>query len=647
MCGIAGRIAGRTGRPQVERMLGVSEHRGPDDCGTYSCDTVQLGFRRLAIVDLSPAGHQPMCNEDGTVWLVFNGEIYNYQPLVSELKARGHAFRSRTDTETIIHAYEEWGVECVHRFNGMFAFALWDGRRQRLFCARDRFGVKPFYYVHGEHTGDFVFASEIKALLQDPAVPRRANRLMILDFLSIGLLDHTDQTCFEGVMQLPAAHYMVLERGKTTMHRYWDVLPDTCETKAQPCASERRRWAADLHDLLEDSVRLRLQADVPVGTCLSGGLDSSTIVCLANRLLFNDDAGLQWHERGQRQKTFSACYDDERHDERTFIQAVLDATGAEANFTFPGKHASLEELIPQVIWHQDEPFGSTSILAQWHVMEAAHRRGVTVLLDGQGADELLAGYHDYFGAALADDLLSFRPGQLARDLQFYRRYHAPGWRDAGSLLVNALLPPSTAALQGLRNFYRSRRLGARVLNRETAAGYRPSDTWHDCRAGKLKTLLYNHIASTSLPPLLHYEDRNSMAFSIEARTPFLDYRIAEFMAPLPNAAFIEHGLTKVLLRDAMRGVLPEKVRTRLDKKGFSTPEDTWFRTSLRGWVRSVIESRSLACRGFVDAAQVLDVFNRHLAGEINASTLIWRVVNVELWARMFLDPAGPPRKPLN
>ncbi|MDB5075727.1 MAG: hypothetical protein JWO42_1906, partial [Chloroflexi bacterium] len=443
MCGIAGEVSFRERPGDVEKMLDAIVHRGPDDSGLYTDDRTQLGFRRLAIVDLSAAGHQPMTNESETLWLVFNGEVYNYRALTAELQALGHQFRSQTDSEVVLHAYEQWGIACVRRFNGMFAFALWDTQRRRLFAARDRFGVKPFYVARTPQ-GGLLFASEIKALFRHPRAPRPApHDDRLFDFLVDGRLDHTNTTCLAGVDQLPASHTRTVTEGHNDFQRYWDLPDGPPQPWRTPDERALRRLTDEFAHLLEDSIRLRLHADVPVGSCLSGGLDSSAIVSMANRLLFSDETDVPWHARGDRQKTFSACYDDLRHDERAYIEQVVAATGADAHYTFPGESDIAQAVIPRVVWHQDEPFGSTSIVAQWHVMAAAHQRGIKVMLDGQGADELLGGYHGFFGPALVDELLSGNPAQFLRNALLYRRNHHPSFNHVARSMAYGLLPPGS------------------------------------------------------------------------------------------------------------------------------------------------------------------------------------------------------------
>ena len=649
MCGIVGIVhRGPTtseteDRSYLHAMMASIAHRGPDDCGIFADERACLGFQRLAIIDLSPAGHQPMTSQVTGLTIIFNGEIYNYQSIRDDLIALGYVFTSKTDTEVILHAYHAWGEACLARFNGMFAFAIWDPSRSRLFCARDRFGVKPFYYYQLPGTGDLIFGSEIKALLQHPSVPRQANLPQVHAYLAYGRVDETCDTFFRHIVQLPPAHYLSMTPDTQVIKRYWD-LPDRDSVSAGAPRS-REEWGNALRDLLEDSVRLRLHADVPVGTCLSGGLDSSSIVVLTNRLLRSADDACLPQGQGSRQMTFSACYSDERHDERVYINDVIAATGAEWYATFPGCDQDLEKIIPCVVWHQDEPFGSTSILAQWHVMGLAAQHGMKVMLDGQGADEVLGGYLPYFGALLADIVAS---GQLARALCELRacRSHHPG--ALGSMIAvggDALLPSQGRLPSLVRSLYGRRQLGTSIVSPALAGAARERGHGYGRYDSRLLSLLYTQATSTSLPSLLRYEDRNSMAFSIEARTPFLDYRLAEYAFSMPPEAHLHDGMTKVALRAGMTGILPDSIRNRIDKKGFSTPEDTWFRGALRTWILDILRSRSLRARGYVDVDRTLDLFRQHDCGVRNASTVLWRVVNLELWARIFLDAPVSPHRP--
>lgn len=637
MCGIAGfyQINGPADPGLVAWMIDRLRHRGPDDSGLIALDkreslpSLVLGHCRLAIIDLSAAGHQPMSNEDGKIWIVYNGEVYNYMELMEELASRGHRFRSRTDTEVILHAYEEYGVDCLQRFNGMFAFALWDGRARLLFCARDRFGIKPFYYhFDGER---FLFASEIKALLHPEGVKREPNPQIIYDYLVNGYLDHTGETFFQGIAQLPPAHYLLLEGGDLRVRRWWDLCPsrDGHWAPSDPELAERFR------SLLTDAIRLRLRSDVPIGTCLSGGLDSSSIVCLANRLMFPHEKASRPEIVGERQKTFSSCFEERRWDEREFIYEVLEQTGAEANFAFP-QGEELFELIPQLVWSQDEPFGSTSIFAQWHLMKLASQK-VKVLLDGQGADEILAGYHRAFGALYLDLMERFRIGRLLRELVFYRWVHRSFQPYVFSGLARSLLPDAWVG-----------RLRGRItgdihwIDPEFQRGYR-RDFGFDERFGThLDSQLYSVLTRYGLPALLHYEDRNSMAFSLEARVPFLDYRLVEFAFTLPASQKIRDGMTKVVLRNAMRGLLPEKVRMRMDKMGFVTPEDLWFRGKMRPGIEEILTSKSFRERGYLRPERVLEEFRAYCRGERSIRSVLWRWINLELWLRTFMDPGSLP-----
>jgi len=630
----------------LEAMTRVQAHRGPDGEGYVLLTqdgkekplairaapaqavpaashrySIGLGHRRLAILDLSPLGDQPMATEDGRCWVTYNGEIYNYIELREELAGRGHRFRSTSDTEVLLAAYREWGAACVSRFNGMFAFALWDGDRRQLFCARDRLGVKPFYYSWDGTR--FAFASEIKGLLAAGIRPASDHRA-VFDYLDGAYLDYFDGTFFEGIRQLPPAHVLTVETG-VTIQRYWDLPAAAGQA---PLSMEKA--AGRFRELFRDAVRLRLRSDVPIGTCLSGGLDSSSIVCVANDLMFGEQAVP--HELvGQRQKTFSSCFEDPAYDERRFIQPVLDRTRADAHYTFPDPK-ELAATVSQLVWQQDEPFGSTSIFAQWNVMRLASQRGVKVLLDGQGADELLAGYHGFFGAFFADLTARRQWVSLAREVAAYRRLHGPLPRYVYANLARAFMP--TLLVRAMRGHLTG---SADWIAADFRRLWGPITALPGTQGSRFHTMQHQLLTSNGLRALLHCEDRNSMAFGIETRLPFLDYRLVEFLYGLGPELKIQRGWTKAVLRQAMDGVLPEEVRRRSDKMGFVTPGDVWFRTSLREMARDILSDSRTRARGYLNVEEAVREFDAHVAGRKNLSFTIWRWLNLELWCRRFVD----------
>ncbi|MCX9076233.1 MAG: asparagine synthase (glutamine-hydrolyzing) [Candidatus Methanoperedens sp.] len=593
----------------------MQRHRGPDDEGHYINNSIGLGHRRLSIIDLSPAGHQPMCNEDGNIWITYNGEIYNYLELTLELKEKGHVFKSGTDTEVIIHAYEEYDQEFLHKLNGMFAFAIWDDRKKKLFCARDRFGIKPFYYYLDERR--FHFASEIKAIITDITIERNPNDKIIYDYLAHDLLDHTEDTFFKGIKCLLPAHYLVIEDSVIKQKRYWDLDPTNNQNEAND-----EEYTRKFFELFKNSVKLRLRSDVPVGTCLSGGLDSSSIACIANDLL-------KELTNEPQQKTFSSCFDEKEYDEREFINLVLDKTGAEGNFIFPNGN-DLFDLIEDIIRNQDEPFVSTSIFAQWHVMKLAKYKGVKVILDGQGADELLAGYYDYYYSFFADLIKTLKFIKLIKEINLYSKYHHYSKINA---LISVIFYLSPNFLK--KKFkYLERKKG--WLNSEFVKANKKDESSVSKYNNNLNNHLYD-VLRTGLPSLLRYEDRNSMAFSIESRVPFLDYRFVEFIFSLPNNQKIDNGMTKVILRNAMKDILPENVRNRKDKMGFVTPENIWFRTFAKDKIVEIIRSKRFIQRKYFNILEIKKEFEAHCNGEKNIGSTIWRWINLELWMRMFID----------
>ncbi len=659
MCGIYG-IWHRDGRPidlmALQTATNRLRHRGPDDEGYLLVDPLQgrcalyagsetdrrlalpsldqargdgaslaFGFRRLAILDLSPAGHQPMADADERCWIVFNGEIYNYVELRAELQGLGHRFRSGGDTEVILAAYRQWGEACLERLNGMWAFAIWDREQRTLFLARDRFGVKPLYYATTDHT--FAFASEIKALVGPHALPFQPEPLAVYHFLTDGRLPSPQHgaTFFIGVRALPPGHCMrIAATGPATPRRYYAVeLPDTHHH-----AGPTDDIIAAYRDLFIDSVRLELRSDVAVGTCLSGGIDSSSIVCAVNRLMMRD--GLSAAQIGERQKTFSAVYhSDGRYNERRHIERVLRATTADGHFVVP----TVERLnadLEQLAWHQDEPFQSTSIFAQWCVMGLARERGVTVLLDGQGADELLAGYRPY-ARYLGDLLRQARGTTFATETLLIS---ARSGQPVLPLLRNALVfaMPASAIRLAL--------VGRQVLR--LPPGELQSDFAAECRRAALVDLpswyeqhsldrhLRDAVMESSLPHLLRYEDRNSMAFSIEARVPFLDHRLVEFVFQHAGHLRIQRGWTKWVHRQAMEGLLPDAIAWRSDKVGFETPEVAWQRDLLAA--RPDLFADGAASGAYLDLPAV-----RRAVGQWcergGDTRRIWRWISLEMWLR--------------
>jgi asparagine synthase (glutamine-hydrolysing) len=609
MCGIAGQycLDGRAPDPELlAEMSGRLTHRGPDGEGTRTCGSTGLVHRRLAIIDLTDEGLQPMTNEDGTLWLVFNGEIYNYVELREELIRAGHQFHSRSDTEVIVHAYEEWDTGCLSRFNGMWSFALWDDRQQRLFCARDRLGIKPFYYAQAGSS--FLFASEIKALLAHPDVGKCPDDRTLGTFLAWGVLDHSGRTMFDGIFQLEPAHAMVVTAaGPQPPFRYWDVTVNP----AVRSGTRDDEAASRLLAVLRDATRIHLRSDVAVGTCLSGGIDSSTLTVLINDLI-RDEAPASV---GARQKTFSAVFTDKRFDESRYIDEIVAVTGVDAHRVEPTPE-KLWEDIDRLVWIQDEPFGSLSIYAQFCVMRLAQEH-VKVVLDGQGADELLAGYLAYQGSYISTLFHSFRWWTALREMTGSLVHHGGFFRSAARQLRE-----------------RKKRRNLLKCSGEEILRYN----------GTLDSVLYRELVSTNLPSLLHYEDRNAMAFSIESRVPFLDYRFVEYGASLPLSQKIRGGVTKIALRNAIRGIVPESIRCRGDKMGFVTPEEIWMREELRPFVLDMLSSDAFRARPYWDADAVLQDYHAFLEGQSDYSPEVWRIVCAELWLRKFFDQrsvAGP------
>jgi asparagine synthase (glutamine-hydrolysing) len=609
MCGISGIVGADWERWQLEAMVVIQHHRGPDDSGIYIDETgmVGLGHNRLSIIDLSPAGHQPMSNYNGTLWIVFNGEIYNHVELRTELSH--YPYRSQTDTEVILAAYERWGDSCVEHFVGMFAFAIWDAGRQRLFCARDRLGIKPFHYAWRHNC--FLFASEIKALLASglPTVP---NWAVWASYLAHGFYDHSTETFFAGVSMLPPGHTLTLQDSQTSIRCYWD-LPSLAN---EPLLLDDDEAAAHLMALFEDAVRLRLRSDVPLGVNLSGGLDSASLMVTVDRLL---------QAEGEVQ-TFTASFADPQYDEREFASEVPRYTRW-ARYVQRLDTKNVWDVASEALWHQEVPYGGIATLAYHHLHRLAREHDVTVLLEGQGVDEMLAGYN-YFRPFYYLDLLEQGGWQLLRqELRAGQRTGSVGLEALRRLRAGDTL---NVYQDGTSHLHPQCILPeVRMLSSDQPQFPQPF-------CDHLNNVLYRDLCYTKLPRVLRMNDRLSMAFSRELREPYLDHRVVEYAFRLPGCQKIRLGHGKFLLRHAMAGQLPDSVRL-ASKRGVVTPQREWLRTLLRPQVDEIISSHSFAKRGLFDVQKVQAAYRRFCAGEGENAFFVWQWINTELWFRRFID----------
>lgn len=624
MCGIAGTLSLSDARPDaaaVDRMLACLVHRGPDDGGCVSLGAAVLGMRRLSILDPGVRGHQPMTSADGRHTIVHNGEIYNFLELADELRALGHRFATETDTEVILAAYAAWGSACLERFNGIWAFVIWDAQEESLFVARDRVGVKPLFIAEG--SGRIAFASEIKALRTLPWVSDDPHPDVVREYLIDGTSDRGRATFYRDIAPFPAAHALVIAPQGRRWERYWTPSELSTDASLRPRPDD-----ADLVDefraLLVDAVRLQLRSDVPIGSCLSGGLDSSSIVSIASALRKGTlTAASDAHRERDAipQLAFFAEFREAGIDERPYVDEVVEATGVTLHTTSPDADVFLSSL-EHVLTAQDEPFGSLSILAQYHVMRIAHEAGVKVLLDGQGADELLAGYSNYNGIRTAGAFRSRDPRSILDAGTAVLSGRAP-WRSTLGYALLGKRPLPTPLIRG--------RMPLGWFG-PTAGGGTSRDVLIDDSSTLLAAKLWREVSQDNLPKLLRYEDRNSMAFGIEARVPFLDHRLIEASLALPDRLKIDRfGRRKVILRRAMNGIVPNLVLRRRDKVAFQPPERQWLLESETTWRRLVRESRAEASGLLASGTltKALDAF----AGQNIGGNVLWRILNLELWLR--------------
>jgi asparagine synthase (glutamine-hydrolysing) len=632
MCGIAGFVSADA-LPADERgraiaMRDVLAHRGPDGAGLYADDHAFLAHRRLSIVDLA-GGHQPLANEDERVWVTYNGEIYNHADVRAELLAAGHTYRTRSDTETIVHAYEQWGDDCVHRFRGMFAFALWDAPKRRLLLVRDRLGVKPLYWARCGNR--LLFASEIKAILESGFVQARPNHAVVSEVLATRYTSGAE-TMFEEIFKLLPGHRLVFEDGSVRIEKYWDLPldgPDPALERAGEAALVERFRA-----LLQESVRLRLMADVPLGLFLSGGIDSSAVAALMAR------------EIDRPIDAFSVAFADRRFSELAYARQAARSVGANSHEIVIDDRDFFGAL-PRLIWHEDEPIAHPSSVPL-HFVSALARQHVKVVLTGEGSDELLAGYGKYpralvnwraggiyermvpraMRAAVAAAVVPQLPGAIGR---YARRSFLAVPRQPAAMfldtfagvplgLQHTLLDP--AVTSGRDPYAASLEYFARVNGSSSVLG----------------KLLYTDV-KTYLVELLMKQDQMSMSTSIESRVPFLDHKLVEFAARLPDRLKLNGFTTKRILREAIAGIVPDEILTR-PKMGFPVPFSSWVRNGWNKVAGDVLLDRRSRERGLIRPEAVSRLLQEHRDGTCTGGDAIWALVNLELWYRTFIDGDG-------
>lgn len=585
MCGIIGVIGKLPQKGAFERARDTLAHRGPDDAGVYYSteEKVAFGHRRLSIIDISSAGHQPFLSNDGRFVLVFNGEIYNYLEIKKEIGQR-YGFKTQTDTEVLLAAYILWGEACLKKFNGMFSFAIWDKKKRALFCARDRLGVKPFFY--SVWNGTFYFTSEIKALLS-LGIPRRPNERIIFEYLYHGIYDHTNDTFFEGITRLSAGHTLLWRHGSLTRKKYWDLAE--CDNKSARLTDKKTR--EHFEELLTDSINLRFRSDVPVGIGLSSGLDSNTLFHYAKNKL------------KKTMMIFSECAISDEYNECPIIEETLSL---KERMTWhrtsldPREVLDGAEILNGV---QGEPYGGIPSIAMSKRYESVRKNGAVVLLEGEGLDDILGGYKYYALEAEKDS-------------------HVRRKNNISSLLysqdMTALIP---------RN----------ILSKKFVTTYaRDALQFKEPFKSYLLNAQYRDIVYTKIPRVLRFKDHISMAHGIEVRVPYLDYRLVEFCFFLPVRFKIRNGVHKALVRDVMKEFVPTAVLTR-PKKAFGAIQVEWFRRYYKDYIRSLVSSLSFQTRGYWNAEALAAEADAFFGGKGDNSFFLWQCINLELWFRKFID----------
>ena len=629
MCGIAGKLlfdrSGVIPPELLARMASAIVHRGPDDGGVWTDGPIGLASRRLAVIDLSPRGHQPMANDDGRLRVVYNGEIYNFQQLRADLQRSGYRFRSDTDTEVLLALYDRLGAQMVTRLRGMFAFALWDHPRRRLVLARDRLGKKPLFYFHGPDS--LVFGSEPKSLLQDPDVPAAPDEQALSLYLGLGYVP-SPLSAFRGMRKLPPAHVAIVENGALRLERYWTL-------HYRPKRREREEALIDeLRERLRESVRLRLVSDVPIGALLSGGLDSSVIVALMCR------------EHRGRVKTFSIGFDETRYDESAHAATVASHLGPDHHELIVRPDAVA--MIDRLVWHYNEPYADSSALPAMALSELA-RTEVTVALSGDGGDEAFIGYERYLALAAAARLDRL-PGAIRRlaaaSLSTLPTGEPRTWQHSIHRFARGLaLSPVSRYVRWIEIFDPAmvRRLTARASHATPESMFESLFVASD-GDGPTEAAANADISLYLPDDLLVKMDIASMSHSLEVRSPFLDHQIVEFGASLPLSLKLRGRTLKYLVRKAFARELPPQIVTR-PKMGFGVPLGHWFRNDLRELAHDVLLDRRACERGYLHPSEVRRYLDEHMSGRAHHDHRLWALLMLELWNRAFIDQRSPVNPP--
>ncbi len=673
MCGIAGIIKLKQQKSAIATdlmtMLEIIKHRGPDGEGFVFCNgrniipaaqekfiyktpnktyhpkqqveslrnqlfQIALGHRRLSILDTSSQGHQPMCSNDESVWLTFNGEIYNYIEIRKDLEEKGHHFSTGTDTEVLIEAYKAYGTKCLNLFNGMFSFVIYDVRKNQIFAARDRTGVKPFYYVKNENT--FAFASEHKALLSLPYVKPKVNHKAVFDYFVFGAIEAETEGLFSGIFELEPSHFLIINlnekdaKNEIKIQKYFEIKANDKYEKFDTTTFDKHQLK--IKELVENSIKLRLRSDVSVGSCLSGGIDSSTVVCTVNNLLKQGRKGQFDAQIGNQQKVFTSCFEDKNYDEQKWASLVVEQTQSEWHRTFPTRNEMTKDL-EKLIYCQDIPFFSSSTYAQFRVMKSVKENGVKVVLDGQGADELFGGYEPHYVGIWKEYIRNFQFLTLAKSLKATDKLSKSVKFLGKSLLKYNGIPNLSKQLQN--NFNLKYFNDLQYLNEDLLfENINRYNEYAEQRIESLTQMLKYEYFGHPLKQLLKCEDRCSMWFGIESRTPFADdLELMNYAFQVPSVYKIHNGIRKHILREAFKEVIPEPIYNRHDKMGFVTPTNNWMR-EMRKEIRPYFEENG----GEVfNKKKLIKDFDQFFNPSTNLENFrIFKFISFAIWEKVFI-----------